>query len=377
MKTNIEILTELHQAKNHSHNTIRKYKYAVDKYCKYNDNNLYNLLKEAEEEEEKGIRWKNRKLKKRLIGYRQYLIEKYTKHTVESNLKPILVIYRFHEIELQPLPKINMQKPQVTTYQDLPDKEVIRSAVNIANPLMKAIILFMSSSGTARAETLNLTIQDYINATIEYHQSRNIYEVINRLKEMKDVVPTFNILRLKTNKFYTTYCSPEAVRAINHYLLQRKDPLTPESPLFKIGETQFIVKFEELNDELNLGNVGAYRRLRSHMLRKFHASQLYNDGLSLDKVNDLQGKAKNRTDSAYFMINPEDLRLEYIQHLPCLMIGKEVEKITIKSKEFRELENELKNKTEEVESVTTRLDNIEKILGDLGIENIVDKVKKE
>ena len=257
-----------------------------------------------------------------------------------------------------------MEKPRVTTYKDLPDKEVIRSAVNIANPLMKAVILFMSSSGTARAETLNLTIMDYINATIEYHQSRNIYEAIDRLKEMKDVVPTFNILRLKTNKFYTTYCSPEAVTAINHYLLSRKDPLNPESKLFKIGESQFIIKFEEINDELRLGNVGHYRRFRSHMLRKFHASQLYNDGMSLDKVNDLQGKTKNRTDSAYFMINPEDLKYEYIQHLPCLMIGKEVEKITIKSKEFQELETQNRELKNQMDSILDKINQLENLSWD-------------
>lgn len=61
------------------------------------------------------------------------------------------------------------------------------------------------------------------------------------------------------------------------------------------------LKFRELNHELGLGKVGEYVRLRSHMLRKFHASALYNDGMSLDKVNDLQGKAKNKTDQSYFM----------------------------------------------------------------------------
>lgn len=41
---------------------------------------------------------------------------------------------------------------------------------------MKAIILFMSSSGCARRETLNLTVMDYMNATKEYHNTDNIME---------------------------------------------------------------------------------------------------------------------------------------------------------------------------------------------------------
>ena len=40
------------------------------------------------------------------------------------------------------------------------------------------------------------------------------------------------------------------------------------------------------------------------------------------------------------------------------------------------LEQELESKTNEVNTVNDRVDSIEKILGDLGIENIVDKVKK-
>ena len=40
---------------------------------------------------------------------------------------------------------------------------------------MKAIILFISSSGCARQETLNITIQDFIEATHEYHNSNDIY----------------------------------------------------------------------------------------------------------------------------------------------------------------------------------------------------------
>ena len=59
-----------------------------------------------------------------------------------------------------------------------------------------------------------------------------------------------------------------------------------------------VQSFEMINNTLGLGRVGRYHRFRSQMLRKFHASALYNDGMSIDKVNNLQGKAKNKTDAA-------------------------------------------------------------------------------
>ena len=82
---------------------------------------------------------------------------------------------------------------------------------------------------------------------------------------------------------------------------------------------------------------------RSHMLRRFHASALYNDGMSLNDVNDLQGKSKNRTDQTYFMINPENLKYEYIEHLPAVTINTEVKKLHVKSHEFFKIENKKTN----------------------------------
>lgn len=95
-----------------------------------------------------------------------------------------------------------------------------------------------------------------------------------------------------------------------------------------------------INDTLGWGRVGKYCRFRSHMLRSFHASALYNSEMSLDKVNDLQGKAKNKTDAAYFMTNPGDLKYEYIKHLSAVTINTDVEKLSFKSLQFIQMEKE-------------------------------------
>lgn len=117
-------------------------------------------------------------------------------------------------------------------------------------------------------------------------------------------------------------------------------------------------KFKEINNELGLGKVGKYNRFRSHMLRKFHASSLYNDGMSIDKVNDLQGKSKTLTDQSYFMVNPDDLKYEYIEHLPCLLMGKDVEKVSVKSPEYHRLEQENKNYKDNLSSLWDELNNL-------------------
>ena len=246
---------------------------------------LKDFLKEAEKDEINGVKWKHSRLKSKLTEYRHRIFQNYAPRTVRKEMNCIIFFYKFYDFEILSLPEVNdksIQKPAQIYFKDLPDKAVIMEAFKIATPLMKAIILFSCSSGCARTETLSLTIGDYIDALSEYLPKRNkdIFHAIDYLNGIDDMVPTFSILRKKTNKYYLTYCNPEAVNAINTYLLLRDSSISEESPLFQISKTYMIQSFEMINNTLGLGRVGKYRRFRSHMLRKFHASALYNDGMS-------------------------------------------------------------------------------------------------
>ena len=364
MKSNEEILQEIHHAKSHSKSSKKIYKNAVKQYCKYNKLSLSELIKEADEEEEAGIRWKNRKLKKRLINFRQELIKNYKKNTIQSYFNAIRSIYHYFEIEIHDLPALNKKSINVSepiNYVDLPTKEIIKKALKIADNRMNAIILFMSSSGCAKRETLNLTIQDFIDATKDYHNSNNINEVIEILKEREDVIPMFRLKRQKTNKYYYTFCSPEAVTSLISYMLTLEQDLQPTDKLFPIHEDYVTMLFVRINNILKLGKKGTYNRFRSHMLRKFHASQLYNAGLTLDEIDALQGRGKDPTHSSYFLEDPEKLRQKYVEHLDCLTINLDVNSLEIKSPEYIELEQKYNEKEEQVNNMEERLSKVEEI----------------
>ena len=364
MKSNEEILQEIHHAKSHSKSAKKIYKNAVKQYCKYHNLSLSELIKEADEEEEAGIRWKNRKLKKRLIDFRQELIQNYKKNTIQSYFNAIRSIYHYFEIEIHDLPSLNKKNikvPEPINYVDLPTKEIIKKALKIADNRMKAIILFMSSSGCAKRETLNLSIQDFIDATKEYHNSNNINEVIEILKEREDVIPMFRLKRQKTNKYYYTFCSPEAVTSLISYMLTLEQELQPTDKLFPIHEDYVTMLFVRINNILKLGKKGTYNRFRSHMLRKFHASQLYNAGLTLDEIDALQGRGKDPTHSSYFLEDPEKLRQKYVEHLDCLTINLDVNSLEIKSPEYIELEQKYNEKEKQVNNMEERLSKVEEI----------------
>ena len=320
-----KIINEFIKVRNLNKRTVYGYNNAIKLYTNFNNMSLSELIKEAENDEENGVRWKNRKIKQRLLNFRVFLQRHYLISTVKVHFQRILTIYRHFEIEIHNLPPINLKntnKLKPIMFEDLPTKEIIKEAVNITNPLMKAIILFISSSGCARQETLNITIQDFIDATREYHDSEDIYEIITILIKRNDVIPTFKLKRQKTNKFYFTFCSPEAVSFILDYLIISKRKLRNEDKLFKTNLDYLNGYFNEINETLKLGKVRKYNRFRSHMLRKFHASALYNheNGLSLEEIDALQGRGKNNTHSSYFMENPKNLKEKYINSLKSILI---------------------------------------------------------
>lgn len=373
MRSNEDILNEIHHAKGHQKSAKKVYKNAVKQYCQYNQLSLYELIQEADQEEEMGIRWKNRKLKSRLINFRQHLIENYRKNTIHSYFNAIRSIYHYFEIEIHELPALNnknIHTSEPINYVDLPTKDIIKKALKIADNRMKAIILFMSSSGCAKRETLNITIQDFINATNKYHNSNDIYEVLELLKDREDIIPLFRLKRQKTNKYYYTFCSPEAVNAIICYLFTLEDELKPETKLFPIHEDYVTILFIEINNILKLGKKGTYNRFRSHMLRKFHASQLYNSGLTLEEIDALQGRGKDATHSSYFLEDPEKLRQRYIEHLDSVTINLDVNNLDIKSADYLELERKYNEKESQFNNMEERLSRMEKMFS--GVDQMSD-----
>ncbi len=342
--------------------TRKSYESAINKYSNFHQKTMHELIIEAEQEEQQNIKWKYSTLRDRLINFRNYLLEEELLHnTVKGYLSRVQTFYENFEIEIGKLPPVsqkNMNKPDAISFNDLPDKELIKLVLKVVSPVMRAIILFMTSSGCAKRETLNLTVESFLKATSEYHNnSDDIYSAIDILKNRDDVVPSWRLKRQKTNKFYTTFSSPESTSEIINYLISEERPLKLDSPLFKITPTYFNNYFTKINnDYFNLGKAGTYNRFRSHMLRKFHASQLYNDGMSMDEIDELQGRGKDPTRTSYFLENPLRLREKYIEHLDAVTINLDVNNLDIKSTEYIQMETELEEKKLEVSELKNSYD---------------------
>ena len=348
-----------------SQGSIKIYHNALTQYCRYTKMSLEELINEADDDERQGLPWKERRLKDKLLNFKIYLIEKeYVNSTVHDYVKKVKSSYRHHYIEIHTInEKAKGKKYNPITFTELPNKEILKKAIDISpNPLIKAFILFLSSTGLSKVDALNLTIEDYLNSVSEYTDNeRDIYKTIPLLRERDDVIGTFSLRRQKTKKFFTTFCSPEAIHSICNYLDSRNDHLTPSSKLFQKANSWYDERFHELNDKLGLGTTdNGYIILRCHNLRKFHSTSLKNDGLSIDFVNALQGKSKTAVDEVYFLDDPDTLKQEYIKHLDCLTVHLDVNSIDFKSQEYLELEAENKRYKNELAEFRKDLEDLRK-----------------
>ena len=396
MRDTDEILNEIFLERNHSENTQKSYQRAVNNFELYLNKHLGEILTIAETEEDQRIPWRKSSLRNYLIDFRAYLYNKYKSKTAKLYLTLIISIFRHYEFIIPKLPRFSEDIEVIPILpEDMPDREMLQKCIDIAPLVVQTFALFTSSSGMSRRDALNLKVKDYLEATKEYHNSNNIHDAIKQMNNSDiDIVPCFrDLIRQKTNMPYYTFCSPEAAEAINNYLLSRRVLIYNENgevtgsrdvdindDLFDVSYQWIGDLFDEVNQKLGLGKAGRYNRFTIHMMRRYHATQLYAAGMSEDKINLLEGRTpKSVIHESYIKVKSEDLKEEYIECLPYLVvteIDKVRTKLDVEMEKNIQLEHDLQEKTDEVSTLNERVDSIEKILGDFGIENIMDKVKK-
>ena len=393
---NKDFLQDFFIVKGHSPKTQESYIRSINHYTKFCGKTMQELIKEAETEEDNNIIWKRRKLKKRLLNYRSHLIQKYRKNTALQYFVQVKSVYKYYEIEIGDLAKPNSRsfnKPADPTFDELPTHEELSKIMHVSPLWFQAVLVFMTSSGCARKETIEMTIGQFKKATYPFHKKDDIVEALHILKDMDNVIPTFKLKREKTNKYYYTFCSPEAVSKIVEYLLTDRIQttedgqvklidLSDEDKLFNKEENYLPVAFYRCNDQFNMGQASdGFNRFRSHMMRKFHSNHLKKSGMSESDIDALQGRTKSSTHAAYFLDDPSILLKKYVEHFQCLLIESKVNNIDLKSPEYQELEFKYRQKEAEVKEINDRISNIENILSDIDSRpvsrsNILEKISE-
>ena len=317
------------QERNIKKQTINHYRTTINKYTSYYDMSLDDLIDEAIKEEDDNIPKRQRSIKTRLLQFRTYLVSETELKisSINNHMKHLSTLYKQFDVEVPNLPALKDTDVIETTYFDLPTKKQIGMALDIAGIRIGSLILFMCSSGTAREECANITVGEFIKACDGYYTKEELPEILDELySSLEPIVPTFEILRVKTQKRYYTYCTPEATHAIVEWLQLRlriceenEEELTFESSLWDLSPRKITYHFSRINDELNFGFKGEYRFFRPHSLRKFNGSNI---GLSQDLIDCIHGRTKDSVHATYIKTNPEELKKTYMTVMDNVTIGK-------------------------------------------------------
>lgn len=297
--------------------TVDGYRVSLILYSNYHGMALDSLIFEALKEESSSSKLRDRKIRIRLISFRNYLLKKdMSQNTIKTYFSKVKTFYKHFEIDIPILPNVNYAKEYQLNYYDIPSKEDIRKVISIVPLDLKALILFISSSGTSKAEALSLTVKDFIDGCSEYYNYQNLDAILNELSYKDNVVPTIYLKRIKTEKYYYTFCSPEATSYIVKYLKSRES-LSFSDKLFPFSKSNITTKFQRINDYMGWGTRGYFRFFRTHSLRKYHASNI---GLPAEYVDALQGRQKNKVHDAYIKTNPKQLKEYYMNNMSNIMI---------------------------------------------------------
>lgn len=332
--------------------SIKNHIVRMKSYCNFIGKLPSELIDEAEEEQESGIKSRKRKIKRYLISYVKHLEnEGKSPSTMMGMTESIKAFYREYDVDV---PRLKFPKTsQSIIYDELPTLKHVKTVLMKTNPRNKALILLHSSSGMGAHEVRYLKYKDLLNALKEYTENDDYLspeELEKLIKKIENPIATWKIVRFKVNKPFTTFSSPESINAIIDYLKDRdleNKALTSENDYIfinrygnLISSTYYSQIFANINDKHGFGRRNEKTRFfTSHSLRRFFATACYSSGLDKMAVDWMLGHTINGIDSAYFKAQPDLLKQKYLQALPKLTLDK-IELRSFDSPEYKEMKKE-------------------------------------
>lgn len=367
--------------------TGQGYLTTVKLYALFNKKQIYELIEEALEEQDAHIPLRESKLKKRLLAYREYLSDDFGGRatTIKTYFSKILTVYRHFECEIPVLPLMQYNYEYVSTYEDLPTLAHLREALDITTVRLRAVICFQASSGSAKAETLSLSVRQFFQGVQEYHDitfsedydtlTKILHTLGEKLKNYDLIVPRFYLERIKTKKYYYTFCSPEAtywiIRDLKSRLYHDEDiSKFLDEKLFDFSSSALSVHYQDINDYFDWGFKGPYRFFRSHVLRKWNASNIQ---MTTEDIDNIQGRSKDVVHEAYIKVRPERLKKTYMEHMWRVCISREWREACIVLDPISK--EELGLDTPDERAIDKLMSTIEESLGDKF--NITSPLNKE
>ncbi|RJS48482.1 MAG: hypothetical protein CIT03_07845 [Methanobacterium sp.] len=317
--------------------TLKAYLNCLRNFCKVIGKTPDELILEADAEEEKGIKLRDRKINLYFLKFKRKLEnDGKANGTIKLNIYALKSFYSSLDIQVPnfktPRGDISLEK----NYGKLISQFELQTLINIAASRERALIYIMALSGMAQAEARRLTIRQFMDAVGEVidKEINSMEELFAEEKKLEEHILTIHLVRKKVNYRYITFIPPEASMQIISYLKERMYGRNQniritdyESPIFvkingeHIDRDCIVTNFRRIGLEAGFKKKkGAYSFWRAHGLRKYFISTIMNKLGDKVLADFLAGHKISDVDRAYWYMDPEDLKKRYLKALPYLSI---------------------------------------------------------
>jgi integrase len=159
---------------------------------------------------------------------------------------------------------------------------------------------------------LKLNCRDFVEATKEYHNKKQIRSVIKSLKNKDNVVPTWKNISNKTEISHKTYNTPQTTELLIEWFFER-GKLKGKNPIFINSDGGRLIyqsaknNLLEIADKLKYGRIKYNNRhfIHYHGFRDCFATTLlpYVDKYKLESW---MGHSHSSRDNSYYLQNADD-----------------------------------------------------------------------
>jgi len=353
---NDKLIKRMFRRKNLKEDAIDNYRIVLTEYCNLLDKTPSELIHEAKEEKRTIVYDYERSINDHIDDFQEYLQNRKLMNSSRTlKMRTIIAFYNYYKTDPPEAPKFGRDKVVKKREKIIEMKHIQEVMQNTGNNKHKAIITFLCSSGLRSKDMRLTTLEEFVEATREYHSEEDINDVIPEL-EGKPVIPCWDFENSKRDIDTITFNTPECVEYIIKYL-KSKEELNNEDYLFssdKYGyDKPFSARglsdaFTYMNKRNNypiLGN--GVKFFHPHGLRAFFGTTITNKGVPYSIVKKMMGHSFTAVDSVYVYPSREACKEFYEKNCVEALTTTNVKYKTMTSKEMQEIIerlNKLENK---------------------------------
>jgi integrase len=337
--------------------TIQKYIYNLNLYCNKIEPKMTpsELIKQAVDEEKKGVHKGERIIKERFLDLMVLLDEmgyaETSKKLVITNIK---TFYHVNDVETPNNFTIKIDKKDRIGVEELLTRKDIKKAYSLANQRFRAIILTQVSSSLSAVDIRNLKVKTILDEFAKCGVMELDIPAMIKVAEKNNVIIMLDGKRQKNKVFYRTFISPEAVIEILRYW-ETDPPGSKDDYIFRIDgnqvpESTYSKNFQRINHKLGFQDRNKDSQFRSHNLRRFFATATVEVDINFIRAELLLGHDLPKVQDSYYKVtSPEAMFESYLKILPKITILGDVKTRVVTEDRLRQLEERHKKEMKQQE----------------------------